>query len=91
MIGRRRVVGGGWPCAIDHISSGALIFFCFCPGGAEYSPDWTVRFEPTLIFGTSVGKMQTIVIGGGLAGLSAAHTVIERGGKVADASVFMRR
>jgi succinate dehydrogenase/fumarate reductase flavoprotein subunit len=31
---------------------------------------------------TFVPMAQTIVIGGGLAGLSAAHTVIERGGKV---------
>jgi succinate dehydrogenase/fumarate reductase flavoprotein subunit len=35
--------------------------------------------------------MQTIVIGGGLSGLSAAHTVLERGGRVLvlDKSAFM--
>ena len=31
---------------------------------------------------TSIMSKQVIVIGGGLAGLSAAHTVLEKGGRV---------
>ena len=85
LTARRRSYRGG--CVVSRVRVPGLIFF-FCPGSAEYSPDCTVRTDASWDI---CRKMQTIVIGGGLAGLSAAHTVIERGGKVADASVFMRR
>ena len=35
-----------------------------------------------IIYSTSIMSKQVIVIGGGLAGLSAAHTVLEKGGRV---------
>jgi|TARA_B110000977_G_scaffold184944_2_gene249269 succinate dehydrogenase/fumarate reductase flavoprotein subunit len=59
-------------------------FAAFCDKSVQFSPaSITPSGTSSLTFSlTSTMSEQIIVIGGGLAGLSAAHTVLEHGGRV---------